>query len=98
LEALRAASTHLVEERVEETKRLSGLLDGNIVEESDDTSDDRRRGRCTTNRLNASTIDDEDVGTESSDVREPTTLSVVVTGRWELDSRLEVVGDSLSLV
>lgn len=91
-------SSHLVQERRDEAERLSGLSVNIVVEESDNTSNDRRRGGCSTNRLNLTFREDEDVGSQGSNVRESSSVRVVVRGRRELDARLEVGSNGTALM
>jgi len=98
LEALRAFSGHLVQQWVKESKRLLGFLDDTVVEEGNDTGEDRGSARCSTNRFDLSTIDDQNLRSETSDVRESTSGRVVVRGRWELNSRVQVFVNGSCLV
>jgi len=44
--------SHLVEERIQETKRLSSVGNDVVIEEGDNSCEDRGSARCSTDRFN----------------------------------------------
>lgn len=98
VETVGVSSGDLVEERGNVTERLASLGVDVVVQERDNSSEDRRGSRCSTNRLDGSVGKDENLRTESGDIRETSALSVVIAGRRKRNSRLEVVSDGSLLV
>jgi hypothetical protein len=97
VEASRASNGHLVQEGVQETEGLAVLLEGVLVEDRDDTSPDRSRGRSTTDRLNTTLVDQDGV-TNGGNIGVTTRGGVVVRSRRELNTRAQVSLDSRGLV
>lgn len=97
-ESSRVRRGHLVQERGDKTEGLSGLGVDVVVEERDDTGEDGGRSRSSSNRFDGSSGKDEDLRTESGNIRESSSVRVVVSAWGKLNSRFEVVGNGGTLV
>jgi len=89
---------HFVEKGSNVAERLSSLGIDVVIQKGNDTTNDGGRARGSTNRLNSSIRQDEHLRTESSKIRETTTILVEVIGRRKRDSRSEVFSNSSLLV
>lgn len=97
-EGSRVSGSHLVQERGDETEGLSGLGVDVVVKEGDDSGEDRGRSGSSSNRFDGSTGHDEYLRTKSSNIRETSSVRVVVAGRREGNTGLEVSGNGSTLV
>jgi len=78
IEVQRVGGMGLVQERVQETQRLAGLLDLGLVQQGHDRGNDRGRGRRTADGHDRTGLDDDVVVTDGRNVRETTRRSIVV--------------------
>lgn len=94
----RVGGGHLVQERGDEAEGLSGLAVDVVVEEGDDTGNNGGGSGSPTDGLNLVLGENKDLRTEGGDIRESSAIRVVVTSWRKLNSRLEIVGNSGSLM
>jgi len=90
-ESSRVCNSHLVQERGDETEGLARLGNNVVVEEGYNSSNDRGRARSSTNSFDLSLRKDEDVGTESSQIRESSSSSVKVRGRRKGNTGVQIL-------
>jgi hypothetical protein len=84
-EGSRLSSSHLVEERIQETERTTGLGVHIAIEHAHEASEDGARAGSTTNRLDSSRLD-EDLRAKSGNIGISAALSVEHLGRGERDA------------
>lgn len=80
VESGRVVAVHLVEHRVQETKRLLFVLSTSIVQQRNHSSGNGSRGRSTGTDGDGTTIDCQQSGADSREVRVASVGSVEVLG------------------
>jgi len=98
VEAGVVVSGHLVDERIQEAKRLSSLLNLSHIQQGEHSGDDGGSLRRASNRLSLAVNNDQTIVTVGSDIRESTARSVEVRRRRQSNSRCEVASNSLGLI
>jgi hypothetical protein len=83
-------NSHLVQERGDKSEGLSSLGNDVVIEEGNNSGNDGGRARSSTNSFDLSTRKDEDVRTESSQIRESSSGSVKVRRRGKCYTRAQI--------
>jgi len=94
LEGVRDFSGNLVEEWVDQSQSRFALVESEIVELGDKSSDEWARSRSSTDEGDIAVLDDEDVISDGSNIREATVGRVPELLRWLDDGGVGEVGSN----